>query len=222
MLSKNAEYSTLISSEVLVHLEQRGISKLYPPQWEALKIALQGTNAVVAIPTASGKTLIAEIIALEKLLSRKKRYKNQKSKIGKILYLSPLKALATEKYREFRDNWSDFGFKVGILTSDIDKPDFSVFKNDLIILTNEKTDSILRLNPKLIENLELIICDEIHLLNDESRGITLEFLLTLFQTVKPDLQIIGLSATIANAQELADWLNGELITSEWRPVELKE
>lgn len=221
-LEQHTKYSKYISTAILQNLDKRGFKDFYPPQWQALKPGLKGKNLIISIPTASGKTLIAEIIALQQLLKNHQQYPKQKSKRGKILYLCPLRALANEKFAEFRKNWRSFGFKVGLSTSDIDKPDFKVFRNDMIILTNEKADSILRLNPKLIDQLDLIICDEIHLLNDESRGVTLEFLLTLVQTLKPEIQIIGLSATIQNAHELASWINGELIQSDWRPVELKE
>lgn len=221
-LLNNPEYLTCILPEILRHLESRGITDFYPPQWEALQPGLTGQNLIISIPTASGKTLIAEILALQQLLNKRKEYPHQRSKHGKILYLCPLRALANEKYGEFKEHWKKFGLTVGLSTSDIDKPDFKVFRNDMIILTNEKADAILRLNPKLINQLEMIICDEIHLINDESRGITLEFLITLIQKIKSETQIIGLSATIQNAHELAAWIKGKLIQSDWRPVELKE
>ncbi len=221
-LLENADYIKTIHPDILKHLEARGIQDLYPPQWKAIKAGITGKNLIISIPTASGKTLIAEIIALHKNHQRQEKFSQKRSELGKILYLCPLRALANEKFTEFKTNWKSFGFRVGISTSDIDQPDFKVFKNDLIILTNEKADSILRLNPALIENIHTVICDEIHLLNDVSRGITLEFLLTLLKTINPSIQIIGLSATIKNANELATWIGGELIQSDWRPVQLRE
>ena len=212
------KYASFLNKKIIKLLKKRGITEFYPPQWKAIQPGLKGNNLVVSIPTASGKTLIAEIIALQKLLTTAKDPEEKLRKKKKILYLCPLKALATEKYREFKDEWKDLGLKVGISTSDIDQEDFRVFFNDLIILTNEKADSLLRLKPKLINNIQMVICDEIHLINDESRGITLEFLLTRLMTLNPNIQIIGLSATIENANELAEWLNAKLTTSDWRPV----
>ncbi len=216
------KYSQFLHNEIITLLKNRKITKFYPPQWKAIKPGLEGKNLVVSIPTASGKTLIAEIIALQKFLKTPEESKKDPKKRKKILYLCPLKALANEKYKEFKQSWGDLEIKVGISTSDIDQSDFRVFFNDLIILTNEKADSLIRSNPKLIQNIQMVICDEIHLINDESRGITLEFLLTRLITLNPNIQIVGLSATIKNANELAEWLGAKLITSDWRPVELRE
>ena len=215
-------YSHFLHNEIITLLKKRKITQFYPTQWKAIKPGLEGQNLIVSIPTASGKTLIAEIIALQKFLKAPEESKEDSKKRKKILYLSPLKALANEKYKEFKESWKSLGIKVGISTSDIDHNDFRVFFNDLIILTNEKADSLIRSNPKLIQNIQMVICDEIHLINDESRGITLEFLLTRLITLNPDIQIVGLSATIKNANELAEWLGAKLITSNWRPVKLKE
>ncbi|QEE16152.1 DEAD/DEAH box helicase [Promethearchaeum syntrophicum] len=215
-------YSQFLHTKIINLLKKRKITQFYPPQWEAIKPGLEGNNLVVSIPTASGKTLIAEIIALQKFLKASEESKNEPKKRKKILYLCPLKALANEKHKEFKKSWGDLGIRVGISTSDVDQSDFRVFFNDLIILTNEKADSLIRLNPKLIENIQMVICDEIHLINDDSRGITLEFLLTRLMTLNPNIQIVGLSATIKNANELAEWLKAKLITSDWRPVKLKE
>ncbi len=216
-------YEKVIHPNIISLLKQRKIHNLYPIQWQAIKAGLRNTNLIISIPTASGKTLIAEILALEKLFKLKKQKTNTSvSKPKKILYLTSLKALALEKFQEFKKSWSNFGLKVGISTSDIDQIDYKIFHNDLIILTNEKANSILRNDITKIQDLAMVICDEIHLINDENRGITLEFLLTLIKHLNPTTQIIGLSATIKNAHELSDWLNAELINSDWRPIELKE
>ena len=214
---------TILHPKIITLLRTRKIKDLYPPQWEGIQAGISGQNIILSIPTASGKTLIAEILALQRLLALQPKQQSQASKKRqKILYLCPLKALASEKYEEFKDAWATLGFRVGISTSDIDRIDYKVFTNDLIILTNEKADALLRLDPKRMASLSMVICDEIHLINDESRGITLEFLLTRIKTANPRAQIIGLSATIKNAEELATWLDAKLITSDWRPVELKE
>ena len=72
-----------------------------------------------------------------------------------------------------------------------------------------------------LHEVTCVVIDEIHLLNDPSRGPTLEIILTLLKSlINP--QIVGLSATIGNPQELADWLEADLIKDDWRPVELKQ
>jgi len=82
-----------IPKEAVEIIEDQDILKLYPPQVEAIKAgALDGRNLVLASPTASGKTLIAELCAIKHVLEQN----------GKILYLTPLRALASEKYSEFR------------------------------------------------------------------------------------------------------------------------
>ena len=71
-----------------------------------------------------------------------------------------------------------------------------------------------------LANVATIIVDEIHLLNDTERGPTLEILITILKQLLKNAQIIGLSATIGNAKELAEWLNADLVVDEWRPVKL--
>ncbi len=200
---------------VLQRLEEMGIESLYPPQEEAILKGLDGSSVIVSIPTASGKTLIAEILAMNFLLHAPNK------ETAKVLYLAPLKALVNEKYRELKEHWGKFNIVVGQSTSDIDRNDSWVFKADVIVMTNEKADSLLRMNQKLVEKVGVVICDEIHLINDDYRGLTLEMLLTRLRSVNSSLQLIGLSATVNNAPEIAKWLKATLIQSTWRPVELK-
>ena len=68
--------------------------------------------------------------------------------------------------------------------------------------------------------MKTVVVDEIHLLNDPGRGPTLEVLITLLRKTLPTLQLIGLSATIGNPEELAAWLEAKLILDAWRPVRL--
>ena len=114
-----------------------GYETLYPPQEDSIKTGLlEGKNILVSTPTASGKTLIA-IFAIINHLFQKKR---------KIVYLSPLKALASEKFSEFKKLESlDFGRKVRvqISTGDFDLNDNNLEKSDIIVATNEKMDSVI-------------------------------------------------------------------------------
>ncbi len=193
-----------------------GYSTLYPPQEASIKAGLlEGKNILVSAPTASGKTLIA-ILAIMRHLFKKK---------SKIVYLSPLKALASEKFSEFNEILSiDFGRKVNIQisTGDYDLTDKNLGKNDIIVLTNEKMDSIIRHGANWINDLTLIIIDEIHLLGDQDRGPTLEIVLTKLKLLEQKPQILGLSATVTNANEISSWLNSDLVESDWRPVPLWE
>jgi helicase len=205
-----------IPSFIWDRLRALGISQLYPPQERALREWMPGKNLVVAIPTAAGKTLIAEVIIVHSILE-----KNRGGR-GKALYLTPLKALATEKYNSFKDHWESEGITTTFSTGDFYRIDASLFTHDIIVMTNEKADSVLRTHPELMQEVTCVIVDEIHLLNDETRGVTLELVLTKIRKLTPAIQIIGLSATINNAGELARWLDAIIIQDDWRPVRLKE
>lgn len=195
-----------------------GIVELYPPQEEAIKAgALEGKNLVLASPTASGKTLVAEFCALKHVLERN----------GKAIYLTPLRALANEKFEEFKKytsitKKSGRKIRVGISTGDFDSTDAWLERFDVIITTNEKADSLLRHRIKWMDEISLVVADEIHLLNEAERGPTLEVVLARLMLTNPDVQILALSATINNVDEIAQWLKADYVTTEWRPVALKE
>jgi helicase len=195
-----------------------GIAELFPPQEDTVRAGvLEGQNIVLASPTASGKTLIAELCGLKHVLERG----------GKVIYLSPLRALASEKFEEFKKYTSikkvdGRNVSVGISTGDFDSADNWLERYDVIITTNEKADSLLRHRAKWIDNISLVIADEIHLLNEAARGPTLEIVLARLLQVNPNIQILALSATINNVDEIAGWLNAKFIVTEWRPINLKE
>ena len=130
----------------------------------------------------------------------------------------PLKALASEKYEDF-SKYKKMGMRVGIATGDLDSADGWLGSCDLVILSNEKMDSLLRHSVPWIKDVSLIISDEIHVIDDPSRGLTLEVVLTMLRTITKS-QIIALSATIENAGDIAAWLGAELVRSDYRPVRL--
>lgn len=88
--------------------------------------------------------------------------------------------------------------------------------------TNEKADSLLRHRARWMSEISLVVADEVHLLSDVERGPTLEVVIARLLQINPKIQILALSATIKNADEIAEWLKAESITTEWRPVKLKE
>jgi len=196
-----------------VFIEIDGINELYPPQTEAINRGLlEGKNLVIAIPTAAGKTLLAELAALKHVVEMK----------GKVIYLCPLRALASEKFSDFK-RFKRLGIRVAVTSGDYDSNDSYLSRYDIIVSTNEKMDALLRHRASWIaEQVSLVIIDECHLLDDQHRGPTLETLLARLLMENTSSQIIALSATVGNANELAEWLNAELVQSEWRPVPLKE
>lgn len=198
--------------EVLEILQNEGIDKLRPAQEKAIKAGLfENKNLLVCTPTASGKTLIAELVASKKIVER----------YGKTIYIVPLKALANEKYKEFKRKYSRL-FKVALAIGDQDSADTYISDYDLIVCTAEKLDSLIRHHAPWLKEVAVVVVDEIHLLNDPSRGPTLEILITILRSILKNVQIIGLSATIGNPEELSKWLNASLVQDDWRPVELKK
>lgn len=204
------------SSQIIDFLESQGYYELFPPQSDSINAGLlEGKSILVSAPTASGKTLIA-ILAILNNLS-----KND----SKIIYLSPLRALASEKFSEFKKLESlQFGrkIKVGISTGDFDLVEKNLEKNDILVLTNEKMDSIMRHNMDWINEIGLVITDEVHLIGDQDRGPTLEMVLTRLKLLEKKPQLVGLSATVTNSQDIADWLDCVLVKNVWRPVPLTE
>ena len=195
-------------------LEVRGYKKIYAHQQTAVKSDLfKGKNGVLSMPTASGKTLIAELVMLLSILNNN----------GKCLYVVPLKALASEKYEDFKDKYASLGIKVAMATGDYDVPSNYLAGYHIIIATSEKVDSLLRFRARwLLNTITVGIFDEIHLIDDESRGPTLEILIARLKQLNSKIQLVGLSATIKNAPQIAKWLEAECFISSWRPVALKE
>jgi helicase len=197
--------------KILEFLKEHGIDSLYPPQLQALPDVLKGKNIVLSVPTASGKSLVAYIAILHRLLKEQ----------GKAMYVVPLIALAHEKYEELC-LFEKIGLKVGISTGDLDDSDPRLARFDIIVCTSEKADSLLRHRVQWVQKVKVLVIDEIHLIHDPTRGPTLEVLIAHFKALNPQTQIIALSATIQNATELSLWLDACLVQSDWRPVPLKE
>ncbi|MEM4378304.1 MAG: DEAD/DEAH box helicase [Candidatus Nitrosotenuis sp.] len=205
-----------LGPSAIQYLTEQGLVKLYPPQEQAVKAGLlDGKDILVAAPTASGKTLIA-MLAMMRFLA---------SKEGKVVYLTPLRALASEKFAEFKKmEQVDFGkpVRVSISTGDFDSVDKELENADIIVLTNEKMDSLIRHGVEWADKIGLVVADEVHLIGDPDRGPTLEMILTKLKELPNKPQILALSATITNSEELSEWLGCKCVSSEWRPVPLTE
>ncbi|MCX6662228.1 MAG: DEAD/DEAH box helicase [Euryarchaeota archaeon] len=200
-----------LDPEIQEILKNQGIIDFYPPQAEALPYALRGEHLVLSIPTAAGKSLVAYLAIVQRL----------KHEGGKAFYIVPLRALAREKYEDLKA-FETLGLKIGLSTGDLDESDVRLSKYDIIVCTSEKADSLLRHGLHWLDKIKVLVIDEIHLIHDPKRGPTLEVIIAQIKALNPHTQLIALSATIKNAVELADWLGGKLIQSDWRPVILKE
>lgn len=197
---------------VINNFKKQKITKLNPAQIKAINSGLlDNKNMLVCTPTGSGKTAIATF-AITRNLSRNKG--------SKAVYLVPLKALANEKYKDYKELFKETGLNVMLSTGDLDSSAEWLGRYDLLILTVEKMDSMLRHHVPWINEVSTIIIDEIHLLNEPGRGPTLEVLITILMQLLKKTQIIALSATIGNPEELAAWLKAELVVDDWRPVKL--
>ena len=245
-------------------LGSRGFTDLYPPQAAAVEAGLlDGRSLLVSAPTASGKTLVATLAILSHLARGG----------GRVVYLSPLRALAAEKYDEFAAlsgvkvsgaGWrgrlralqqqggaarADAAITTARLTGErgaaaASRGPVKIDDADIVVATNEAMDAAMRRGREWTQEIGLMIIDEIHLIGDESRGPTLEMILT--QQIQqqqqqkrrqkrspsskgstdappsPKMQIVGLSATVSNDEEIAEWLGCTLVRKTWRPVPLAE
>jgi helicase len=202
-----------VPERIVQVLKEEGFEELYPPQEDAVMQGLLDLKSsfVVSVPTASGKTLIAELLMVKSILEGR----------GKCLYIVPLRALASEKLEDFK-KYEKAGIRVAISTGEYDTSDAWLANYDIIVTTSEKADSLLRHRSEWLRDISVLVADEIHLIHDASRGPTLEVTIARLRQLNPNLIILGLSATINNANEIASWLNARLIRSDWRPVPLRE
>ena len=190
-----------------------GIEQLHPPQFEAMEPLFDENNILLAIPTASGKSLVAYIGILNQLLNLNPG--------SRAVYIVPLKALASEKFDDLKQIGEHLGLKIGLGIGDATAEAKNIDDSDILICTSEKLDSLMRTRSELMSNVSIVVADEFHLLHDASRGPTLEINLTRLRTLRPNAQLIALSATVGNCDILAKWLDATLIQSDWRPVDLE-
>jgi helicase len=194
-----------LSSRLHDHFAGRGIEELYPPQAAAVDAGVtEGENVLAAVPTASGKTFVAQLAML--------------TADGPGLYIVPLRALAREKYEDFD---ALPGVDVAISTGDYDSAGEDLGEYDVVVATSEKVDAAIRNGAEWVDDLACVAVDEVHLLGASGRGPTLEVTLATIRRRIPDVQVVALSATIDNPGEVADWLDAELVETEWRPVDLR-
>ncbi|MCW4007021.1 MAG: DEAD/DEAH box helicase [Candidatus Bathyarchaeota archaeon] len=202
-----------LSQTIIDRLSHIGFESLTKAQEEAVHLGLfDGKNLLVSAPTNTGKTFIGELAALNA----------SKKQDRKSFFLVPLRALAEQMYKDFEDKYADWGLKTAISTSDHYEFDNELLSFDVIIATYEKLNSLIMKRPKILDNIGLVVIDEIQHIGDNARGLSLEMLLTRLILFTNDIQIIGLSATITNADVFAKWLNCQLINIQERDVELRE
>lgn len=180
-------------------------------QKEAVKYIDEGKSVVVCAPTGAGKTCIAEH-AIHRALEDG----------TKVIYTTPLKALSNQKFSDFGRKYGED--KVGLLTGDT-----SINRDaQIVVMTTEVFRNMLYGTnlgelAKNLQGVKYAVLDEVHYMNDEERGTVWEESIIYCPT---DIQIIALSATVANAQQLCDWINTvhsetKCVITDFRPVPLR-
>lgn len=184
--------------------EFRGFS-LNPFQVRAVEAIRAGSNVLVSAPTGAGKTLVAEYAILE-AVRRGKR----------CIYTAPIKALSNQKFRDFK---ADPEIDVGILTGDVTIHPAA----QVLVMTTEILRNTIFESPHLLRDVDFVVFDEIHFLDDPERGTVWEESLIF---APPEIRFICLSATVSNARELGEWLEEirphaiAVVESHERPVPL--
>ena len=126
-----------------------------------------------------------------------------------------------EKLEELKQLGEGLGLKIGLGIGDAPNEARQIDDCDILVCTSEKLDSLMRSKSEVLRRVSVVVADEFHLVNDSHRGPTMEINLARIRHLLPEAQIITLSATVGNSQDLADWLESDLIVSQWRPVSLE-
>lgn len=186
-------------------------------------------NVVVSAPTGSGKTALLEL-AICKLVTQKN------TENAKVVYIAPTKALCKEKAEQWRKKFAMMSTPVSELTGDTSRSEMrTVREAKIIVTTPEKWDSITRSwadHRKLLDLVELFLIDEVHILK-ESRGATLEAVVSRMKTYGAKVRFVALSATVPNSSDIATWLgrdhanpgiaaHREVFGEQFRPVKLQK
>jgi len=171
----------------------------------------EGQSLIISSPTSSGKTFVGEMAAMRATFAGKR-----------VLYLTPLRALAEEKYQTFRDRYGSYGVKVAVATRDRHEFDRAIEQGDyhLAVLVYEKLSQLLVRHPHLLRGVALVVVDELQMLGDAERGAGLELSLAKLLGCEPRPQLLGLSAVLREAEPIAEWLEADLLLQDERPVEL--
>ncbi|XP_036907433.1 DNA polymerase theta isoform X2 [Sturnira hondurensis] len=219
-----------LPTAVLETYHSLGVKKMFKWQAECLLLGqvLEGKNLVYSAPTSAGKTLVAELLILKRVLEMRK----------KALFILPFVSVAKEKKYYLQSLFQEVGIKVdGYMGSISPKRHFSSL--DIAVCTIERANGLIN---RLIEEnkmdlLGIVVVDELHMLGDSHRGYLLELLLTkiCYVTQKSAsrqassaslppyaVQIVGMSATLPNLELVASWLHAELYHTDFRPVPLLE
>ena len=197
----------------------RGVTELWPSQIQVIDSGILGSSdsAIVRLPTGGGKTRIAEMAIIDTI---------QRCPKAKCVFVAPYRALAFEVERTMGAVLNDLGYRVSSVIGSYESDEFEEFllkTADLLIVTPEKLDLVLRLHPQITDQIKLIVLDEIHVIDDESRGVKFEILLSRIKARLPNSRFLVMSAVIPDStlEGFATWLAGSSnrsVSSNWRPT----
>lgn len=209
-----------LPSSITAVYKEKGVVQMFDWQVECLSnrsVLFDHCNLVYSAPTSAGKTLVSEILLLKTVLERRK----------KVLLILPFISVVREKMFYLQDLLIPTGYRVEGFFGGYNPP--GGFENiDVAICTIEKANSIVNklLEQDKLDSIGTVVVDEVHLISDKGRGYILELLLAkiLYMSRRKALkiQLITMSATLANVQLLQRWLDAELYITDYRPVALKE
>jgi superfamily II DNA/RNA helicase len=199
-------------------LTSSSVSELWPSQVTALQAGLLDAQSskIIRMPTSAGKTRVAELAIVDALL---------REPGAKCVYVAPFRALVSEVEQTFADLLADLGLRVSSILGTYESDQFEMLLTedaDLVVLTPEKLDLLLRLRSDFLAKVRLIVLDEGHLVHDLNRGAKFELLLTRLKLTLESPRFLVLSAVVPDRTltDFAIWLqagaNG-VITSAWRP-----
>lgn len=204
--------SSFFDDEIINVLKKNNYSEIWDYQWECIqKCLVENKNLYIGLPTGSGKTFPAILSIINTVLNKK----------GKAIYIVPLRALAKQKFEEFNKIFIPLGISVGISTGDYAKSEYTkIGKKDVIVATIEKVDSLIRHNEEWLYDVTLFVIDEIQMVDDPSRGFTLEIVVSEIIRKFKNSQRIALSAVIGNPEDFKNWLADDFVFNEKRIIPL--
>ncbi|KAH6926789.1 hypothetical protein HPB50_022174 [Hyalomma asiaticum] len=210
--------------EVVAGYGRRGVRRMFPWQLECLRTGnvLAGAgNLVYSAPTSAGKTLVAEILMLKRILETK----------TKAFLVLPFVSLAREKELVLAELFGGCGVRVGGFLGQR-RPPGGLSAVDLAVCTIERANNLLNgmlLDQGTLGELGILVVDELHLVGDAHRGYLLELMLTKVAYAQKrglvgprGVQVVAMSATLANLSALAEWLSADLYQTDFRPVPLRQ
>ncbi len=199
-------------------LDSRSVSELWPSQLAALAGGLLDpqANKVVKLPTSAGKTRVAELAIVHTLVTQ----------LGaRCLYVAPYRALVSEVQESFGNLFADLGYAASSMLGSYEEDlldRLTLAEDQVLVLTPEKLDLVLRLAPEALQDIRLIVLDEGQIVGDATRGARYELLVTRLRRRLPAARVLLLSAVVPSQtlQDFAAWLHAgddDVVESDWRP-----